>query len=73
MKRDIEVKRQLYELNWNTFMIWECELSDINTLKGKIQNYFSELHVVRKVCTPNGYVCPEICTPQELMGVDKNG
>ena len=28
--------------------------------------------VVRSVCTAHGYVCPEICTPQELMGADDN-
>ena len=25
--------------------------------------------IVRSVCIVNGYACPEICTPQELMGV----
>ncbi len=25
--------------------------------------------IMRSVCTINGHTCPEICTPQELMGV----
>lgn len=25
--------------------------------------------IMRSVCTMNGYISPEICTPQELMGV----
>jgi hypothetical protein len=29
--------------------------------------------IVRAVCLANGYSCPEICTPQELMGVYENG
>ena len=29
--------------------------------------------VIRKICTANGYVYPEICTPQELMGALENG
>jgi hypothetical protein len=29
--------------------------------------------LIRKICLANGYGCPEICTPQELMGVDDNG
>jgi predicted nucleic acid-binding protein len=29
--------------------------------------------VVRSVCTLAGYQCPEICTPQELMGEEENG
>jgi len=28
---------------------------------------------IRKVCSFDGYTCPEICTPQELMGVAENG
>jgi hypothetical protein len=28
---------------------------------------------IRKVCLANGYGYPEICTPQELMGVYGNG
>ncbi|MEW6262923.1 MAG: type II toxin-antitoxin system VapC family toxin [Thermodesulfobacteriota bacterium] len=29
--------------------------------------------IVRKICLTNGYGYPEICTPQELMGVYENG
>jgi hypothetical protein len=29
--------------------------------------------ITRSVCLANGYGYPEICTPQELMGVDENG
>ncbi len=29
--------------------------------------------IIRKVCLANGYGYPEICTPQELMGVYENG
>jgi predicted nucleic acid-binding protein len=25
--------------------------------------------IIRRICEINGYFCPEICTPQELMGV----
>ncbi|WP_035259001.1 type II toxin-antitoxin system VapC family toxin [Desulfatirhabdium butyrativorans] len=44
-------------------LTWNCRHIDNAEMKP----------VVRKVCTANGYVCPEICTPQELMGVDENG
>lgn len=43
IKRDMEVKKQLDESNWRTFVIWECELSDIDTLKTRIQQHFNEL------------------------------
>ncbi len=43
IKRDIEVKKQLDELSWNTLVIWECETADIGTLKRKIENYFNIL------------------------------
>ena len=29
--------------------------------------------IIRQVCMTNGYEYPEICTPQELMGVYQNG
>ena len=28
--------------------------------------------VIRHVCVSNGHSCPEICTPQELMGVSED-
>ncbi len=29
--------------------------------------------VVRRICAEEGYICPEICTPQELMEDIQNG
>jgi predicted nucleic acid-binding protein len=29
--------------------------------------------VVRSVCAAHGYICPEICTPEELMGGNDEG
>jgi hypothetical protein len=29
--------------------------------------------LIRKICLENGFLYPEICTPQELMGVFDNG
>lgn len=29
--------------------------------------------LIRRICLENKYVYPEICTPQELMGVHENG
>ncbi|MGE0085003.1 MAG: type II toxin-antitoxin system VapC family toxin [Desulfococcaceae bacterium] len=29
--------------------------------------------IIRKICAEEGFTCPEICTPQELMGDYKNG
>jgi hypothetical protein len=29
--------------------------------------------IVREICTRQNFRCPEICTPQELMGVDTDG
>jgi predicted nucleic acid-binding protein len=29
--------------------------------------------ITRRICLENGYAYPEICTPQELMGVNENG
>ncbi|MCI5144782.1 MAG: DNA-binding protein, partial [Candidatus Electrothrix sp. AR3] len=28
--------------------------------------------IIQKICAATGYVCPEICTPMELMPEDKN-
>jgi hypothetical protein len=44
-------------------LTWNCRHIDNAEMKP----------VVRKVCTAHGYVCPEICTPQELMGVEESG
>lgn len=29
--------------------------------------------VVRAICSKHGYICPEICTPEELMGEENEG
>jgi len=29
--------------------------------------------LIRNICFKNGHACPEICTPQELMGEGENG
>lgn len=29
--------------------------------------------IIRSVCIINGHTCPEICTPQELMGASQDG
>ena len=29
--------------------------------------------LIRRVCAAEGHACPEICTPQELMGVSEHG
>lgn len=29
--------------------------------------------IIRSVCVVNGHACPEICTPQELMGAPEDG
>jgi predicted nucleic acid-binding protein len=29
--------------------------------------------IVRSICTTRGYACPEICTPEELMGEEDEG
>ena len=36
IKRDKEVKRQLQEKGWKVLVIWECELSNISSVKDKI-------------------------------------
>jgi DNA mismatch endonuclease, patch repair protein len=42
--RDKEVKKQLKSLKWRTFVIWECELSNIKMLKNKIRMFFDSLY-----------------------------
>jgi hypothetical protein len=44
-------------------LTWNCRHIDNAEMKP----------VVRTVCANHGYVCPEICTPQELMGVNNDG
>ena len=40
-------------------LTWNCRHIDNAEMKP----------IIRSVCLVNGYTCPEICTPQELMGV----
>ena len=39
-------------------LTWNCRHLDNAEIKP----------IVRRVCALQGYICPEICTPQELMG-----
>lgn len=41
-------------------LTWNCRHIDNAALKP----------VIRSTCVVSGYVCPEICTPEELMGGD---
>ena len=38
-KRDKIVRRQLEEKGWKLLIIWECELSDVESVKNKLKNY----------------------------------
>ena len=29
--------------------------------------------IIRSVCATHGYICPEICTPEDLMGGEDEG
>jgi len=40
-------------------LTWNCRHIDNAEIKP----------LIRRICAEKGYVCPEICTPQELMGV----
>ena len=40
-------------------LTWNCRHIDNAEIKP----------IIRSICIVNGYSCPEICTPQELMGV----
>jgi len=43
-------------------LTWNCRHIDNAEMKP----------IIRRICQINGYSCPEICTPQELMGVSTN-
>lgn len=43
IKRDIEVRKRLKELNWKILVIWECELSDIDNVKKKIGSFLNSI------------------------------
>jgi len=40
-------------------LTWNCRHLDNAEIKP----------LIRAVCSKHGYICPEICTPEELMGV----
>jgi hypothetical protein len=44
-------------------LTWNCRHIDNAVMKP----------IIRKVCMEQGFVCPEICTPEELRGGDTNG
>ena len=44
-------------------LTWNCRHIDNAEMKP----------VMRKICAAQGYTCAEICTPQELMGANKDG
>ena len=35
-KRDAENVRKLSEIGWHTFVVWECEIKDIEVLKARL-------------------------------------
>lgn len=51
----------VHEMNY--LLTWNCRHIDNPATKP----------LVRQVCAANGYVCPEICTPLEIMGVNNYG
>ena len=42
VERDKENRRKLKKLGWQELTIWECEIKDLDKLRGKIVAYFSE-------------------------------
>lgn len=48
--------------NMDYLLTWNCRHIDNAELKP----------VLRTICISKGFAYPEICTPQELMGVDEN-
>ncbi|MCX7045999.1 MAG: type II toxin-antitoxin system VapC family toxin [Candidatus Sumerlaeota bacterium] len=49
--------------NMDYLLTWNCRHIDNAEAKPAI----------RAICATEDYVCPEICTPEELMGDDENG
>jgi DNA mismatch endonuclease (patch repair protein) len=41
VERDNKVRKQLEEKGWKNLIIWECELSDIESVKNKLKDYLS--------------------------------
>lgn len=48
--------------NIDYLLTWNCRHLDNAEIKPQI----------RSVCAKYGYICPEICTPEELMGVNEH-
>jgi len=46
----------------NYLLTWNCRHLDNAETKP----------LIRSVCANYGYICPEICTPEELMGVNEH-
>ena len=42
VERDLEIQEKIKNLNWRSVVIWECEIKDIENLRGKIINIFNE-------------------------------
>lgn len=40
-ERDHLALAALSELDWNTFVVWECELADLEALRGKLKEFLS--------------------------------
>jgi len=40
MARDKKVEKVLLEIGWDPFVIWECELADLESVREKIDAYF---------------------------------
>lgn len=38
VQRDIHVQEKLRKLKWNTIIVWECELHEINSLKLRLKS-----------------------------------
>ena len=42
VERDLEIQEKIKNLNWRSVVIWECEIKDIENLRGKIIDIFNE-------------------------------
>ncbi|MBW2568909.1 MAG: DNA mismatch endonuclease Vsr [Deltaproteobacteria bacterium] len=42
VERDRKVKKQLKEKNWRVLVIWECELSNIESIIKKLKDYLNK-------------------------------
>ncbi len=55
-KKEIYIETSVHNIDY--LMTWNCRHIDNAETKP----------IIRSVIISNGYFCPEICTPQELMG-----